>query len=162
MTDVKVKVNADGVGWSVPNPIANQGPLTLAAYRGQVVEMPAEEAERLRGIRVRVYYTDPVTGVPNGAYREEPSVVDANEAEAANAEAVAAKQRKITELENQLAQARNDLPLVSSPPAPTPGPVALTPTQGVPRLIDDARNLDEPAKAQGPSKSTAAASSSRR
>lgn len=142
----KVKVNADGVGWEIPNPTPNQPPLALAAYRGAVVEMPDSEADRLRRVRVRVYYTDPITGVPAGAYREEPAVLNANEAEAADAEAAEAARTKVRELEDALAQARADLPLSATGSGPAPSTVVptLLPSQGAPRLLDDAKPAEEP------------------
>lgn len=136
-TKVKVKVNAGGVGYSLPNPIPNQPPLTAAAYRGDVVEMPAEEAERLKNVRVRVFYDDPVTGVRLGAFREEPAVVDATEDEAEDFDAVEATRSKIRELEDQLAAERNKLPLTqgtTTAVAPITAAVAST----------EPRNLDAP------------------
>lgn len=154
----KVKVNADGVGWEVPNPTPNQPPLTLAAYKGDVVEMPDSEADRLRRNRVRVYYTDPITGVPAGAYREEPAVLDANEAEAADADAAEAARAKVRELEDALAQARADLPLsATGAPAPSTVVPTLMPSQGAPRLLDDAKPAEEP---PGPALPTLAADES--
>jgi len=115
----KVKINADGVGYCLPNPDPTLPPILAAAYRGEVVDMPSAEVERLRKVRVRVFYTDPLTGQAGGAFREEPSVVDANEAEAAGAEAAEAARERVRRLEDELAQARADLPLGTSA-APRP------------------------------------------
>lgn len=138
----KVKINADGVGYSLPNPDPKAPPILAAAYRGEVVEMSAAEIDRLRKVRVRVFYTDPLTGTAAGAFREEPAVVDANEAETADADAVAAARQRVTELEDALAQARADLPLSDGPvpppltavPAPTAGAARELPALGVPTL----------------------------
>jgi len=140
MSDVKVKVNADGVAWVEPNTNPALPVRNVTAYRGQVVEIPAAEAERLRNVRVRVYYTDPITLAPFGVFREEPSVVDANEAEAATAEKAAAAQAKVRDLENQLAQARNDLPLVASVAVvvPVAEPPALS---GARLVVDEPRDI---------------------
>lgn len=136
----KVKINADGVGYTLANPDPTLPPIYAAAYRGEVVEMSAAEVTRLRKVRVRVFYDDPLTGARNSAYREEPAVVDANEAETADAEALAAARKRVVDLEDQLAQARADLPLSvgASPPLASPLPVQGTarelPALDAPRL----------------------------
>lgn len=137
MTMVKVKVNAGGVGYSLPNPVPNQLPINAAAYRGEVVEMPEKEAARLKATRVRVFYDDPVTGVRLGAFREEPSVVDATEDEADTFEAQEAARQKVRELEDQLAQARAALPL-------TQGTVTAVAPISAAVATSTPRNLDEP------------------
>lgn len=144
----KVKVNADGVGYSIPNPVKGQPDLTSAGYRGEVIEVTDADYDRLRSIRVRVFYDDPVTGRKLGAFREEPSIVDATDTEAADHDAAEKVRAEVRELEDKLAEARNRLPLVQSPSsAPVPlsqvaaavsQPRELPASDDLPRPVTDA------------------------
>lgn len=105
-----VRINADRVSWLVKSPYANQPPVSVVAEFGDVVDIPDEEAKRLRGLSTRRFYTDPVTGVPNSLARMEPTVVDADANDKAEAEARTSIDAEVAELQARIVELQANRP----------------------------------------------------
>lgn len=162
----KVKINADRVSWLEPSPIPNTAPVSVVGDFGAVVEMPDREAERLREVRTRRFYTDPVTGVPAALARLEPAVVDADAREEAEAEERASIDAEVEELRARIAELQANRPptLVPAPPSsalpvtltPATTGVRVLPAEGTPRTAEEAAAAGMPAPLISPEDRAAA------
>lgn len=151
----KLKINADRVSWLVPSPVPNSPPTSVTADFGAIVDIPEDEANRLREVRTRRFYTDPATGVPAALARLEPVVLDPGEREEEEAQERERIDAEVADLQRRIAELQANRPPTPVPAAvPTALPVTLSPVatgvrvlpaEGTPRTAEEAAAAGMPA-----------------
>jgi hypothetical protein len=148
----KLEVNVDSFAYHGPAPAQGQPRPLLFAHRGQVVDLPEDEAQRARDLMVGQVYPDPAGG--GGSVRRlEPAGIPAG-AKSAAVEAVAEWNAERERLRADLARLEANAPLVArDEPAPTrtatigaPSlPPSLTGVRVAPPMVGGRSGTPEPA-----------------